>query len=229
VTSPVGYVEGWYVDEDVRRAGVGAALVRAGESWVASRGCSELASDCVPLNHVSRLAHLSLGFEPAQHYLRFRKTIGATVNAARDLVGLMPYRLNSATTVEFVTEPSAGGIDVFLGTTRAERNADGRELVALDYEAYPEMASAQLNDLAKRVRQRWPVLKLALLHRTGRVAVGEPSVLIAVSTPHRAESFEACRWLIDTLKKDVAIWKKEVWADGNETWVHPSTDRNDLS
>jgi len=65
-------------------------------------------------------------------------------------------------------------------------------------------------------------VKLALLHRTGRVAIGEPSVLIAVSTPHRGDAFAACRWLIDTLKKDAAIWKKEVWADGSGTWIHPS-------
>jgi molybdopterin synthase catalytic subunit len=221
VTSPVGYLEGWYVDEDLRRGGVGAKLVRAGESWAASRGCAEFASDCVSRNHVSWLAHLALGFEPAQGYLLFRKTIGASVAPARDMIGLMPYALNAATAVAFVTAPAAGGIDVFLGTTRAEQNADGRDLVALDYEAYAEMASSQLHDLAKRVRERWPVLSLALLHRVGRVAVGEPSVLIAVSTPHRGEAFEACRWLIDTLKRDVAIWKKEVWADGSSTWVQP--------
>jgi molybdopterin synthase catalytic subunit len=178
-----------------------------------------MASDCMPLNHASRLAHLSLGFEPAQRYVLFRKTIGSDVTSARDHVGLVAYPLSVETAVAFVTDPDAGGIDVFLGTTRSERHADGRELVALDYEAYAEMASAQLRDLAKRVRERWPVLKLALLHRVGRVNVGEPSVLIAVSTPHRAESFEACRWLIDTLKADVAVWKKEVWSDGSGTWA----------
>ena len=139
-----------------------------------------------------------------------------------DWIQLRAQSLDAAAAVSFVSAPGAGGIDVFLGTTRGERNTDGRELIALDYEAYPEMATAQLHDLAKRVRERWPVIKLVLLHRTGRVGVGEPSVLIAVSTPHRAEAFEACRWLIDTLKKDVAIWKKEVWADGSSTWVEGS-------
>ena len=94
------------------------------------------------------------------------------------------------------------------------------ELTSLDYEAYPEMASRQLEDLAARARARWPILRLALLHRTGRVALGEPSVLIAVSTPHRSEAFDACRWLIDTLKAEAAIWKKEVWEDGKGTWVN---------
>jgi molybdopterin synthase catalytic subunit len=138
-----------------------------------------------------------------------------------DLLQITPEPLDVAAAVAFVTHASAGGIDVFLGTTRGETNSDGQPLRALDYEAYTEMASGQLRDLATGVRERYPVLKLAILHRIGRVNVGDPSVIIAVSTPHRAESFEACRWLIDSLKKDVAIWKKEVWADGTGTWVHP--------
>ena len=121
--------------------------------------------------------------------------------------------------VSFVCTPGAGGVAVFLGTSRAERRADGPELVALDYDAYAEMAGGQLLDLARWARERWPVAKLALLHRTGRVGLGEPSVLVAVSTPHRAEAFEACRWLIDRLKAEVAIWKKEVWSDGATSWV----------
>jgi molybdopterin synthase catalytic subunit len=138
-----------------------------------------------------------------------------------DVIRLTPEPLDAAAAVTFVTDGRAGGIDVFLGTTRAETSADGRELVALDYEAYEQMAGEQLRELARRAREQWPIIKLVLLHRTGRVAIGEPSVIIAVSTPHRGDAFAACRWLIDTLKKDVAIWKKEVWADGSGTWVHP--------
>jgi molybdopterin synthase catalytic subunit len=138
-----------------------------------------------------------------------------------DWIDLLPEPLPTAEAVNFVHDTTAGGIDVFLGTTRAEANPTGGELQALDYEAYPEMALQQLGALAMRARERWPVIKLALLHRTGRVSLGQPSVLIAVSTPHRAESFEACRFLIDELKRDVAIWKKEVRADGAATWVHP--------
>src|SRR5437764_7193070 len=82
--------------------------------------------------------------------------------------------------IEFVTAPSAGGIDVFLGTTRSERDARGADLIALDYEAYDAMALAQLKDLAARARAQWPIARLAILHRVGRVAVGEPSVIIAV-------------------------------------------------
>lgn len=138
-----------------------------------------------------------------------------------DLIGLSAEPLDIAGAIATVSHPDAGGVGVFLGTTRAETNAEGHPLVALDYEAYPEMAAAQLRDLARRARARWPVVRLVLLHRTGRVPLAEPSVLVAVSTPHRAESFEACRWLIDTLKAEVAIWKREVWADGSGTWVHP--------
>ncbi len=120
---------------------------------------------------------------------------------------------------EFVQDNAAGGIAIFLGTTRGEKSPAGQSLIALDYEAYSELATRQINDLAARARQRWPIVKLALLHRTGRVELSQPSVIVAVSTPHRSEAFEACRWLIDTLKAEVAIWKKEVWADGTGTWV----------
>jgi molybdopterin synthase catalytic subunit len=141
----------------------------------------------------------------------------------QDQIQILSTALLAADAIRSVTDARAGGIDVFLGTTRAERSPDGRELVALDYEAYTEMALEQLRQLARRAREKWPIIRLALLHRTGRVGLGEPSVVIAVSTPHRADAFDACRFLIDELKKDVAIWKKEVWADGSSSWVHPES------
>ena len=143
----------------------------------------------------------------------------ADLDASRVVVSLSATALDAAGAIGFVSDVRAGGVAVFLGTTRAERRVDGAELEALDYEAYREMAEGQLHSLAQRARGRWPVLRLALLHRTGRVALGEPSVVVAVSTPHRGEAFEACRWLIDTLKAEVAIWKKEVWSDGSGRWV----------
>jgi molybdopterin synthase catalytic subunit len=136
-----------------------------------------------------------------------------------DWIDLCSQPLDTAAAARFVTGPAAGGIDIFLGTTRAETSPNGKALLALDYEAYPQMALEQMRELARQARALWPVLKLALLHRTGRVEIGEPSVLIAVSTPHRAEAFAACRWLIDTLKAQVPLWKKEVWADGSTSWV----------
>ena len=139
-----------------------------------------------------------------------------------DWIELSPEPIDAARAVDFVSAPAAGGIAVFLGTTRAETNADGRRLVALEYEAYGPMALKQMNDLATGARARWPVVRLAILHRTGRVELAKPSVVIAVSTPHRAEAFEACRWVIDTLKIEVPIWKREVWDDGTGTWVDPT-------
>lgn len=139
---------------------------------------------------------------------------------AADWIEILATPLDVTAAAKFVSHPSAGGIDLFLGTTRSEKSADGRELIALDYEAYAEMAKSQLGALAQRARQRWPIVQIAILHRIGRVAVGEPSVIVAVSTPHRAEAFEACRFVIDELKKDVAIWKKEIWSDGSGTWVN---------
>ena len=135
-----------------------------------------------------------------------------------DWIEILTSDLDIAKAVEFVADPAAGGIATFLGTTRAEES-----LVALDYEAYNEMAMQQLRSLAAQARQRWPIVRLAVLHRVGRVEVKQSSVVIAVSTPHRADAFEACRFLIDSLKKDVAIWKKEVFADGSGQWVHPTT------
>ena len=142
--------------------------------------------------------------------------------AGTDLLGLTPDAIDRV--AYDVTDPAAGGVCVFLGTTRGETSPTGQALSALDYEAYAEMAERQLADLAQRARERWPICRLALLHRVGRVAVGEASVLIAVSTPHRAEAFEACRWLIDTLKAELAVWKKEVWADGSTTWTPPNRE-----
>jgi molybdopterin synthase catalytic subunit len=138
-----------------------------------------------------------------------------------DRIELTGDPLDTAAAIAFVSNPHAGGVALFLGTTRAERRDDGTALTALDYDAYPEMAISQMSDFARRARASWPLIKLVLLHRTGRVPLGEPSVLIAVSTPHRAEAFDACRWLIDTLKAEAAIWKKEVWSDATTSWVDP--------
>jgi len=136
-----------------------------------------------------------------------------------DWLAIVADSIPIAEAIQFVSHETAGGIAIFLGTTRTETDASGRTLVALDYEAYQEMAVRQLGELARKARQQWPVTKLVVLHRIGRVAAGEPSVLVAVSTPHRAEAFAACRWLIDTLKTEATIWKKEIWSDGGATWV----------
>lgn len=115
-----------------------------------------------------------------------------------------------------------GGVCIFEGRTRIERTEDGDTLVALEYEAYRDMAIRQMHSLAEQARKRWPIGALVLVHRAGAVAVGEPSVIIAVTSAHRAEAFDACRWLIDELKREVPIWKKEVWSSGRETWAEAS-------
>ena len=130
--------------------------------------------------------------------------------------------IDYAALTERVRTPRAGAVCLFLGTVR-ELTGD-RRTAALDYEAYPEMARKTLAELEQEARRRWPILEAALVHRLGHLEPGEVSVAVAVSCPHRHYAFDACRWLIDTLKEVVPIWKKENWADGTEEWVHPGLD-----
>ena len=83
------------------------------------------------------------------------------------------------------------------------------------------MAEKKMAELEHEARRRWPIIELALVHRVGDLDLGDVSVIIAVSCPHRGQAFEACRWLIDTLKEVVPIWKQETWDDGEQEWVHP--------
>lgn len=126
-----------------------------------------------------------------------------------------------------VSAPEVGAVVLFLGTTREA--TDGRQTVALDYEAYHRMAERKLDELEAEARRRWPIVECMIVHRLGRVPAGEASVAIAVSTPHRREAFAAGQWLIDSLKHDVPIWKREQWADGSTEWVHPGLDWADES
>lgn len=129
--------------------------------------------------------------------------------------------IDFAALTEAVRSPQAGAVVLFLGTVREMTN--GRSTIALDYEAYPQMAEAKLAELLVEARDRWPIVEAALVHRLGRLELGEVSVAVAVSTPHRDQAFEAGRHLIDRLKDVVPIWKKENWADGTTEWVHPGT------
>ena len=124
---------------------------------------------------------------------------------------------------EQVRHPGCGAVVTFLGTVR-DLTGD-RVTVALDYEAYPGMAEKKLAEIEQETRRRWPVSDIALVHRLGHLDVGEVSVAVAVSCPHRAQAFEACRHAIDRLKELVPIWKKENWSDGSTEWVHPSGER----
>jgi len=113
----------------------------------------------------------------------------------------------------------AGAVVLFLGTTR--KFTAGRETVELHYDAYHEMAEQELQRLEEEARQRWSLVGCAIVHRLGLVPLAEASVAVAVSSAHRGEAFEAGKWLIDTLKERVPIWKQEHWADGTQEWVHP--------
>jgi molybdopterin synthase catalytic subunit len=120
---------------------------------------------------------------------------------------------------ETVRRDSCGAVVAFLGTVR---DLTGERVTAsLDYEAYPDMAERKMAEIEADTRARWPVGEMALEHRLGHLEVGDISVAVAVSCPHRAQAFEACRYAIDRLKELVPIWKKENWSDGTTEWVHP--------
>ncbi len=133
--------------------------------------------------------------------------------------------IDTAALLDRARDPSAGAVVLFLGTTR-EFTA-GRQTVALDYESYRAMAESKLAELESEARRRWPLVECCIVHRLGRVPLAEASVAIVVSTPHRRDAFAAGEWLIDTLKRDVPIWKREEWADGTTEWVHPGLESKD--
>jgi molybdopterin converting factor subunit 1 len=115
-----------------------------------------------------------------------------------------------------VAHKGAGAICTFTGVVRD--SSRGRSVTHLEYEAYAEMATAQMRRIADEIAERWPKARVAMAHRTGRLEIGEPSVVVSVSSPHRAEAFAACKWGIDRLKETVPIWKKEHAADGTY-WI----------
>lgn len=115
-----------------------------------------------------------------------------------------------------VEEPSAGGVALFIG--RVRNHADGRAVLRMEYEGYAEMARKELEKIEAKVREKWPVLSMAMVHRLGMLDIGEASVVIAVACAHRAPAFQACKFAIDRLKQTIPVWKKEYGPDGT-TWV----------
>ena len=125
---------------------------------------------------------------------------------------LDPQRL-----IDHVREDESGAVALFSGVVR--NNNMSRRVLYLEYDAYPEMAESVMRQIADEIIGRWPaVIDVAIQHRTGRLEIGETSLLIAVSAPHRKETFEACHALVDRFKEMVPIWKKEVW-EGGEEWI----------
>lgn len=125
--------------------------------------------------------------------------------------------IDIAEAMALVADPAAGGTCVFTGTVRDHSPAGA--VTALRYEAWEELAAARLRAIAEELGDRWPLRRVAILHRIGELAVGETSVAVAVSAAHRDEAFAACRRGIERLKEDVPIWKQEVLASGVAEWV----------
>ena len=128
------------------------------------------------------------------------------------------FEINDVT--NFLYDNRAGGVDIFVGITREWTG--NKQTTNLSYECYEPMALKEMKILLDEAIDRWPIVKACMLHRVGVVPAAHPSVLIGVSTPHRKDAFEACRFLIDQLKIQVPIWKKEIYSDGTEEWVDPS-------
>jgi molybdopterin synthase catalytic subunit len=174
-------------------------------------------------------ATLGLGDEPAGllYAVNMEYADRAQPLADGDEVALIPpvsggaFRLSEepldpAAVIREVSDPRAGGIATFIGTTRVESR--GRTVHYLDYEAYGGMAEQVMAELAEELKRKHDLCELAIAHRIGRVDIGEPSVVIAVSAPHRAAALAACQEAIDTLKETVPLWKKEVY-EGGEEWI----------
>jgi molybdopterin synthase catalytic subunit len=153
-----------------------------------------------------------------------------------DWVGVTDGPLPLSKAMEWAGGPGCGAVVTFSGTVRD--HSEGRPgVVSLEYEVFEGAAERRLAEVAAGARRRWPVIeRVALLHRVGTLAVGESSVLVVVSSPHRDEAFEAARFCIDTLKRTVPVWKKETWAGGSD-WsecayaiepVGPATDTGRL-
>lgn len=135
------------------------------------------------------------------------------------MVDLTQSLIDHHAITESVRANSAGAVVTFLGTVR--EFTDGRQTQSLEYEAYAEMARQKMQQIETEARGRWPIVNLILVHRVGHLELGDVSVVVAVSCPHRLQAFEACRYVIDRVKEIVPIWKCENWASGESEWVHP--------
>jgi molybdopterin synthase catalytic subunit len=135
------------------------------------------------------------------------------------MIRIGPDPIDLAAMITAVSSPAHGAICSFLGTTRETSPGDDRPVEALDYEAYVELARADFETIAAEARARWGPLEIAICHRTGRVALGEASVAIAVGSPHRGAAFDACEFAINTLKAKAPIWKRETYRDGDTAWI----------
>ncbi|QGJ69232.1 Molybdenum cofactor biosynthesis protein large subunit [Planctomycetales bacterium 10988] len=140
------------------------------------------------------------------------------------MVELTEKPIDTEAILQAISDTRCGAALLFLGNVR-EWTGD-QQTNHLVYEAYRPMAEAKMKELEAEARRRWEILQCSIVHRLGKLELGEASVAVAVSSPHRRDAFEAGQWLIDTLKEVVPIWKQEVWADGSAEWVHPENESN---
>jgi molybdopterin synthase catalytic subunit len=169
-------------------------------------------------------------YVPSSHPLRDGDNVALIPPVSGGSAGDGPFEVTSEPLdlerlANAVRKDASGAVVVFSGVARNQ--SEGRRVVALEYDAYPEMAERKLREVAAEVRARWPVTGIAIAHRTGRLAIGEASLLVAVSAAHRREAFEACHHAVDRIKQVVPVWKKEIWEDGDGAWVagHPVDER----
>lgn len=142
-----------------------------------------------------------------------------------DLVAVVPDPIQAATALDFVSAPDCGAIVLFLGTVR-DHSPGKSGVTHLEYEAYEGVVEPKIREIVAEAREKWPIRRAAALHRTGDVDLGDVSVAVAVSSPHRKDAFAAGRYLIDELKQRAPIWKKEHWPGGAE-WVREDHEHSD--
>ena len=142
------------------------------------------------------------------------------------MIDIVNDKIDEAALLEQVKSVSCGAVILFAGTTRRQTN--GRLTDTLHYEAYGDMARSELGRIREAAMNQFGLEKCAIVHRVGEVPLGETSIVVVVSSAHRKQAFEGAAWIMDEVKRDVPIWKQEVWADGEKEWVHPGTESSRL-
>lgn len=135
------------------------------------------------------------------------------------MIKIVSESIDEQGTFDSVKSNRSGAAVLFVGTTR--QFTDLRETEKLNYDCYQDMAMKVLSELRQQAMQQWSLEACSLVHRVGVVEVGQASIAVAVSSPHRSDSFQAITWLMDQIKQQVPIWKQENWADGTREWIHP--------
>jgi molybdopterin synthase catalytic subunit len=135
------------------------------------------------------------------------------------MIELTNKPISAQTVIDKVKKNADGAVVTFVGTVRD--NAEGKRVLYLEYEVYPEMAEKKLTEICTEIHNRWKINDIGIVHRTGRLEIGEAAVVIAVGSAHRLEAFQACQYAIDRIKEIVPIWKKEFYEDSSSWIGHP--------